>query len=50
MDENIFSLSDQSTTLMFIGGMAVGVAIEEWNIHKRIALKILLLLGSKPVW
>jgi len=35
---------------MFIGGMTVAVAIEEWDIHKRIALKILLLMGSKPVW
>ncbi|KAL4218029.1 hypothetical protein ACF0H5_022767 [Mactra antiquata] len=39
-----------STSLMFLGGMAVGVAIEEWDIHKRIALKILLLLGARPVW
>lgn len=40
----------QNTTLMFIGGMTVAVAIEDWEIHKRIALKILLIMGSKPVW
>lgn len=39
-----------STTLMFIGGMTVAVAIEEWNIHTRIALKILLTLGARPTW
>lgn len=38
------------TTLMFIGGMIVAIAIEQWNIHKRIALVLLLILGSKPVW
>lgn len=38
------------TTLMFIGGMIVAIAIEQWNIHKRIALVLLLVLGTKPVW
>lgn len=33
---------------MFIGGMIVAVAIQEWNVHTRIALKVLLLLGPQP--
>lgn len=39
-----------STSLMFLGSMMVAVAIEEWNIHKRIALKVLIILGAEPVW
>ena len=35
---------------MFIGGMIVAIAIEHWNIHKRIALVLLMMLGSKPIW
>ncbi|XP_053382205.1 Na(+)/citrate cotransporter-like isoform X2 [Mercenaria mercenaria] len=47
---DVGSVFFNSTTLMFIGGMTVAVAIEEWQIHKRIALKTLLTVGARPVW
>ncbi len=32
----------------FIGGFLLAFALEKWDIHKRIALKILLLIGNSP--
>lgn len=33
---------------LFIGGFLVALAMQKWNLHKRIALKILMLTGSSP--
>jgi len=33
---------------LFIGGFIVALAMQKWNLHKRIALKILMLTGSSP--
>lgn len=37
----------QNANVLFLGGLLVFVSFEEWNLHKRIALKVLLLIGTK---
>lgn len=33
---------------LFIGGFLVALAMEKWDLHKRIALRLMVLMGNKP--
>lgn len=46
--EEIASSYINSIIFLFLGGFLIAIAMEEWNLHRRIALKIIMIFGGSP--
>ena len=46
---NTYGSYGAAVTVMCIGVFVLGAVIEKWNLHRRIALGILSLMGGKPI-
>lgn len=47
--EDVATSYMNSIIFLFLGGFLIAIAMEEWMLHKRIALKIITVLGGTPL-
>ncbi|XP_061406338.1 solute carrier family 13 member 1-like isoform X2 [Lethenteron reissneri] len=40
----------KDATFLYLGVMFIAAAIEYWNLHRRIALRMIMLVGLRPIW
>jgi len=48
--KTVSSLYFNHVIFLFLGGFMVAIAMEKWNLHRRIALFTLMIFGVKPAW
>lgn len=46
--KDVSALYNNHVIFLFIGGFLMAIAMQRWNLHKRIALKIILITGPHP--
>ncbi|MDP8237813.1 MAG: DASS family sodium-coupled anion symporter [Candidatus Hatepunaea meridiana] len=46
--KDVASTYMNSSIFLFMGGFLIALALEKWQLHRRIALNILMLLGDRP--
>lgn len=46
LTEGVTSAYADNTIFLFLGGFVIAIAIEKWNLHRRMALNILLFVGT----
>ncbi|WP_245955147.1 anion permease [Kushneria indalinina] len=47
LDDAVPAYADP-VTFLFLGGFLLGLSMQRWDLHKRIALKIMLVMGQNP--
>ncbi|XP_058231377.1 Na(+)/citrate cotransporter-like [Hemibagrus wyckioides] len=46
--EDVCSQYFSNSTMLGVGGLMIAIAVERWNLHKRLAISVLLVVGVRP--